>query len=149
MCLAPDCITKKGPEIEVGRCAQCGGALKVKYSQVGSRYVRCENYDAAEHPVSYPLPQTGELEPTGETCEPCGAPKVIVHTKKGPWRICIDPDCPARADSKKKAPARKGAKSGAKSAAKAPTKKPAKKPAKAPAKKPPSATKATPRKKSS
>ncbi|MDZ4178532.1 MAG: DNA topoisomerase I [Coriobacteriia bacterium] len=140
MCLAPDCITKKGPEIEVGRCAQCGGALTVKYSQVGSRYVRCENYDAAEHPVSYPLPQTGELEATGETCEPCGAPKVVVHTKKGPWRICIDPDCPARVESKKKAPARKGARKGSKPAAKSGPKPAAKKPA--------SAAQAKPRKKS-
>ncbi|MHB9003471.1 MAG: DNA topoisomerase I [Coriobacteriia bacterium] len=98
MCLAPDCPTKKGPEIEIGRCAQCGGALMVRYSQVGSRYVRCENYDAKEHPVSYPLPQSGELEATDEVCDPCGAPKVIVHTKKGPWKICISPECPNRTD---------------------------------------------------
>ncbi len=113
MCLAPDCPTKKGPEIEVGRCSQCGGALRVNYSQVGSRYVRCENYDAKEHAVSYPLPQAGELEATDETCEPCGAPKVIVHTKKGPWKICIDPECPAReqksATRGKKAGGAKGA----------------------------------------
>jgi DNA topoisomerase-1 len=68
------------------------------YSQVGSRYVRCANYDAKEHPVSYPLPQSGELEATNEVCEPCGAPRVIVHTKKGPWKICIDPACPAKPD---------------------------------------------------
>ncbi len=108
MCLATDCPTKKGPEITVGRCATCGGALKVNYSQVGSRYVRCENYDAKEHPVSYPLPQTGELEATDEVCDPCGAPKVIVHTKKGPWKICIDPECPNRVDKAAKGRAPKG-----------------------------------------
>lgn len=98
MCLAPDCPTKKGPDITLGACPRCGGALKVHYSSVGTRYVRCENYDAKEHPVSYPLPQNGEIEPTEELCEPCGIPKVIVHTKKGPWKICIDPACPLKAD---------------------------------------------------
>jgi DNA topoisomerase-1 len=96
MCLNPDCPTKKGPEIMVGKCPSCGGELKVMYSQVGSRYVRCGNYDAKTHPVSYPLPQSGEIEATDETCEPCGAPKIVVHTRKGPWKICIDPECPAK-----------------------------------------------------
>ena len=96
MCLSIDCPTKKGPEIVVGSCRECGGALRVMYSQVGSRYVRCENYDVKTHPVSFPLPQTGEIEATGEICEACGAPKIIVHTKKGPWTICVDPACPAK-----------------------------------------------------
>jgi DNA topoisomerase-1 len=96
MCLGIDCPTKKGPEITVGACKECGGALKVMYSQVGSRYVRCENYDAKTHAVSYPLPQSGDIEATGETCEPCGAPKIVVQTKKGPWKICVDPACPAK-----------------------------------------------------
>lgn len=96
MCLSPDCPTKKGPEITVGKCPVDGADLKVQYSPVGSRYVRCVNYDAKEHPVSYPLPQSGEIEPTDEVCEACGAPKIIVHTRKGPWKICIDPDCPTK-----------------------------------------------------
>ncbi len=97
MCLSTECPTKKGPEILVGRCPVDGAELRVRYSPVGNRYIRCVNYDAKEHPVSYPLPQSGEIEATEETCEPCGAPKVIVHTKKGPWKICVDPECPARA----------------------------------------------------
>jgi DNA topoisomerase-1 len=96
MCLSIDCPTKKGPEITVGACKECGGALKVMYSQVGSRYVRCENYEAKTHPVSYPLPQSGDIEATGEICEACGAPKIVVLTKKGPWKICVDPECPAK-----------------------------------------------------
>ncbi|HEX9093929.1 MAG TPA: DNA topoisomerase I, partial [Coriobacteriia bacterium] len=122
MCLSIDCPTKKGPEIVVGACPQCGGELKVNYSQVGSRYVRCENYDAKSHPVSYPLPQNGEIEATGETCDPCGAPKIIVHTKKGPWKICVDPQCPAkparsaRPAAGRGAGARKGAAGGGKGA---------------------------------
>ncbi len=105
MCLSPDCITKKGPELTVGKCPVDGADLKVHYSPVGSRYVRCVNYDSKEHAVSYPLPQNGDLEATDEICEPCGSPRVIVHTKKGPWKICIDPDCSTK---EKKAPAAKG-----------------------------------------
>jgi DNA topoisomerase-1 len=56
--------------------------------------VRCTNYENCK--TSYPLPQQGDLEPTEERCE-CGTPKVIVHTKKGPWKICIDPACPLKA----------------------------------------------------
>ncbi len=120
MCLNPDCPTKKGPEIMIapGGCPTCGGDLKVAYSQVGSRYVRCTNYEECR--TAYPLPQQGEIEATDERCE-CGTPKVIVHTKKGPWKICIDPDCehkPPRAGSRRGG-ARVGAKkSGSKAGAK-------------------------------
>ncbi|MDP2233926.1 MAG: DNA topoisomerase, partial [Actinomycetota bacterium] len=93
-----------------------------------------------EHPVSYPLPQSGELEATDEVCDPCGAPKVIVHTKKGPWKICIDPDCPNRADKAKgkagKRPAKKTAATTAKKPAKKASAKAAKKPSATAAKKP-------------
>ncbi|MDO9556465.1 MAG: DNA topoisomerase I [Coriobacteriia bacterium] len=118
MCLSPICPTKKGPEILI-RAAGCptgdGGDLRVAYSAVGNRYVRCTNYENCK--TSYPLPQSGDIETTDDTCE-CGAPIVIVHTKKGPWRICIDPACPL------KSAATKGAKKGkGKPAAKAGTKK--------------------------
>lgn len=97
MCLNPDCPTKKGPEIMVapGGCPTCGGDLRVAYSQVGSRYVRCSNYEECK--TAYPLPQQGEIEATEERCE-CGAPKVIIHTRKGPWEICVDPSCPLKVE---------------------------------------------------
>ena len=82
------------------------------------RFVRCTNYENCG--VSYPLPQRGELTATGEMCAACGAPIVIVNTGRGPWRICVDPNCPAKAEaaakkaagpvkktSARKAPARK------------------------------------------
>jgi DNA topoisomerase I len=96
MCLSPECPTKKGPAMTIGTCPKCGGELRVHYSQFGKRYVRCENYDAKEHPVSYPLPQSGEIVLTNEVCTPCGAPKVTITTRRGPWTICIDPECPEK-----------------------------------------------------
>ncbi len=114
MCLSVDCPTKKGPEIYVGKCPVDGADLHVRYSQVGARYVRCDNYDPKEHPVSFPLPQNGELEATEEVCDPCGSPRVVVHTRRGPWKICLDPDCETK-------PPRKG--QGAKKTTKKATKK--------------------------
>jgi len=100
VCLDPACTTNHEPEISVGACAACAqvgrkGDLTVRRSPRSiKRFVRCTNYDECE--TSYPLPQRGELAATGETCETCGAPMVIVTTNRGPWRICIDPACPAR-----------------------------------------------------
>ncbi len=96
MCLSTTCPSKKGPEIVIaeGGCPTGdGGDLVVVYSAVGSRYVRCSNYETCK--TSFPLPQQGDIEPTGETCE-CGTPKVTVQTRKGPWTICIDPSCPLK-----------------------------------------------------
>lgn len=104
MCLSAECPTKRGPEIVIAKGA-CptgdGGDLVVQYSAVGSRYVRCTNYENCK--TSYPLPQSGDIEPTDEKCE-CGTPKVTVHTSKGPWTICIDPECPLKPER----PARNG-----------------------------------------
>jgi DNA topoisomerase I len=97
MCLSPECPTKKGPEMDVGTCPKCGDVLRVVYSQFGKRYVRCANWDPKQHPVAYPLPQSGEVVPTGESCPTCSAPMITITTKKGPWTICIDPECPAKA----------------------------------------------------
>ncbi len=52
--------------------------------------------------ASYPLPARGKLSATGEVCEHCGAPVVVVETARGPWRICVNMDCPG----KEKKPAR-------------------------------------------
>ena len=40
--------------------------------------------------------------PVKETCPECGAPIVVVNTARGPWRICVNMDCP----TKEKKPAR-------------------------------------------
>jgi DNA topoisomerase-1 len=116
-CLSPACPTNYEPEVVVGACQVCAaegrqGELKVQRSpRTLKRFVRCTNYELCN--VSYPLPQNGEIEPTGETCEPCGAPKVVVHTRRGPWKICIDPACPTKDEPKKKATrSRSKAKSG-------------------------------------
>ncbi|OUP09506.1 DNA topoisomerase I [Collinsella sp. An2] len=124
-CVNPKCPTNYEPDLVVGECSVCkeagrhGDLVAHKSERSGKRFIRCTNYD--ECGVSYPLPARGKLTATGEVCEHCGAPVVVVETARGPWRICVNMDCPG----KEKKPAsgrgrgRKGA--SAKSSAKAAT----------------------------
>ncbi|WP_080798512.1 DNA topoisomerase I [Arabiibacter massiliensis] len=134
ICIDPNCSTNKEPDVIVGECPVCKAAGKhanlvaQKNPRTLKRFIHCENYD--ECGVGYPLPQYGALQATGEVCEHCGAPMVIVTTARGPWKLCPNFDCPGKEqDDEKKAAAGKGG------ARKAPAKKPAAK-RKAPAKKP-------------
>jgi len=108
ICLDPKCETNYEPEISIGACKTCAeagreGDLTVRRGATRKRYVRCTNYELCG--VSYPLPQRGELTATGERCEACDAPVVVVNTGRGPWRICVDPNCPAKAEKAEKAAA--------------------------------------------
>ncbi len=112
-CLDPNCATNQEPTVDIGACPTCerdgraGGRLIAQRSpKTLKRFARCVNHDECK--TSYPLPGRGEIEATGERCEPCGAPVVIVHTGRGPWRICVDPECPSKESVKTKKPARRG-----------------------------------------
>ncbi len=100
VCLDPACDTNHEPEVVVGVCSTCakagkhGDLIARRSPRTLKRFVRCANYDECQR--SYPLPQRGDLAATGETCKACGAPMVIVTTNRGPWKVCIDPACPAR-----------------------------------------------------
>ena len=98
--------------------------------------MRCTNHE--ECGTSYPLPQRGELKATGEVCPDCGAPIVEVTTSRGPWRICVNMDCPGKARAEEE----KAAKKAAKEAEQAAGDQEAPKPKKAPAKKAPTKKKA-------
>lgn len=103
MCINPACETNKEPEVVVGECKVCAeagrkGLLTVRRSpRTLKRFVRCTNYDDCQ--TSFPLPQRGEITPTEERCSACDAPVVIVNTGRGPWKICVDPTCPAKAEA--------------------------------------------------
>ena len=84
----------------VGECPACKAAgrkanlVAQKNPRTLKRFIHCENYD--ECGTGYPLPQYGKLEATGEVCEHCGAPIVVVTTARGPWRLCPNFDCPGK-----------------------------------------------------
>jgi len=113
MCLDPACPTNFEPEVIIGTCATCeadgrhGDLKTMRSARTLKRFVRCTNYETCQ--TSYPLPQRGEIEPTGERCEHCNAPVIVVQTGRGPWRICVDPNCPGKAEAAaKKAASGKG-----------------------------------------
>jgi DNA topoisomerase-1 len=108
-CLDPNCSTNHEPTIDIGACKACedagkdGRLIAQRSPKSLKRFARCTNYEECK--TSYPLPQRGELTATGERCASCSAPEVVVTTNRGPWRICVDPNCPTKADAEKK-PAR-------------------------------------------
>jgi DNA topoisomerase-1 len=110
VCVNPACPTNQEPDLKVGECAACAAAgrhgdlIAHKSERTGKRFIRCTNYDVCN--TSYPLPQRGEIHATGETCPDCGAPIVEVVTQRGPWRICVNMNCPGK--EKKPAAARRG-----------------------------------------
>ena len=122
ICVNPKCPTNYEPDLKVGECKVCaeagrhGDLIAHKSERSGKRFIRCTNYDDCG--VSYPLPGRGKLEATGETCEHCGAPIVVVHTARGPWRICVNMDCPSKEKKAASGRGRKGSAAAKKSTAK-------------------------------
>ena len=107
ICINPKCPTNYEPDLKVGECKVCaeasrhGELIAHKSERSGKRFIRCTNYD--ECGVSYPLPARGKLTATDETCPECGAPMIIVETARGPWKKCVNMDCPT---NERKTPAR-------------------------------------------
>ncbi len=100
-CLDPACPTNFEATVDLGACPTCaaegrdGHIIGQRSSRTLKRFARCTGYETCN--TSYPLPQNGEMQATGEFCS-CGAPMIVVHTRRGPWRICIDPACPLKAE---------------------------------------------------
>ena len=89
-CLDPKCEYNKKKDV-VGKCPKCGGDLVIRQSRNGKRFIGCSNYPKCD--VTYPLPQKGQVIPTGETC--CNGAPVVIIRKKGrkDWKICVDMNC--------------------------------------------------------
>ncbi|MDR1017017.1 MAG: topoisomerase DNA-binding C4 zinc finger domain-containing protein [Coriobacteriales bacterium] len=118
-CVDPDCPSNQEPTVNVGECPTCkaagrhGDLIAQRSPRTLKRFIRCSNYDECK--TSYPLPQNGKLEATGRYCPDCGAPLVVIATRRGPWELCPNFDCPGRerkeqekaAASKKKAKTKK------------------------------------------
>ena len=99
-CVNPECEEHK-KAYRVGSCPSCGSPLHVRYSLKGNRFVGCTAYPRCR--VTYPLPQRGHLERDHPPCELCRAPVVtVVERGRPPWTLCINPECPSRANAPKK-----------------------------------------------
>ncbi len=121
-CIDPNCETNQEPDVVVGVCPTCRERglekrlIATKNPRTLKRFIRCENYEECE--TSYPLPQYGEIVATEEVCESCAAPMVIVRTARGPWKLCPNFNCPAKAETEEKKVAVAEAKAAGKASAK-------------------------------
>lgn len=86
----------------VGKCPKCGGDLRIIRSRAsGKRFVGCSTYPGCSH--SRPLPQVGSVVPLHRECPQCKEPMIQVYRSgRRPYRMCINPDCPSKANWKKK-----------------------------------------------
>jgi DNA topoisomerase-1 len=86
----------------LGECPKCGkNRIRIIRSKTTKkRFVGCEGYPECDQ--TYPLPQRGDIITTGEICPQCGSPKVKVLGGRRPWILCLDPDCPTKAEYKEK-----------------------------------------------
>ncbi|HXZ23820.1 MAG TPA: topoisomerase DNA-binding C4 zinc finger domain-containing protein, partial [Methanomassiliicoccales archaeon] len=96
---------------DMGICPECGSNLRLLYSRAGKRFLGCTAYPNCKR--TYPLPQYGEIRPTGEKCEYCSAPLMITSHKGRPWRFCVNIECPRKTKNGKKTK-EKGEKAGKK-----------------------------------
>lgn len=106
VCLDPKCPGAQ-KERYVGKCPACGGDMVAIQSRKGKRFAGCSKYPACK--TMFPLPQLGRIIPSEVPCDACGSPVIKVFNRKGapPWVLCINMDCPKRAqkaEKKKDAP---------------------------------------------
>ena len=94
-------ITRQKQRI-MGTCAKCGGDLKIVVSRAThKRFAGCSNYPKCTN--SFPLPQVGIIISLCKNCEQCGAPMIQVNRiGMRPYRMCLDPKCPSKAEWGKK-----------------------------------------------
>ena len=85
----------------LGVCPICrtGSLRVVRSKKTGKRFAGCTNYLAGCR-ASAPLPQRGELRKTEKPCQRCSWPVVHVVGGRSIWRLCINPNCPSKAESK-------------------------------------------------
>ena len=85
----------------LGPCPVCkSGQLKIIRSRkTRKRFVGCSNYSLGCR-ASAPLPQKGTIRTTPKACPHCSWPVVYVMGRRIPWRLCVNPTCPANGEKK-------------------------------------------------
>lgn len=83
----PQCVVNDaGEKQHLGDCPRCGeGTLAIKQLKNGSRLVGCTRYPDCEY--SLPLPRTGEIIVTENTCEDHGLPELRIESGGDPWEL--------------------------------------------------------------
>jgi len=92
-CLDPECESNRKAN-DMGVCPECGSSLRLLFSRAGKRFLGCSAYPKCTR--TYPLPQMGQVMYTGEACEACQAPMMVIMTRGKPWKFCVNIECPKR-----------------------------------------------------
>ena len=114
-CIDPACASNQEPEVVVGKCPVCAergldkNLIARRNPRTLKRSITCENFDECQ--TRYPLPQYGDIVPTEEVCEHCGAPMVVIKTARGPWKLCPNFDCPGKEEEEKEKAEKKSGRS--------------------------------------
>ena len=98
-------LKAKLAERAVGDCPNCqGGKLILMQSKKsGKRFVGCTNYFEGTCKTAFPLPQKGQVKPSGKACTGCGWGTVTVWlNRRRPWNLCLNPSCPTKTKKENK-----------------------------------------------
>ncbi|MGP8126027.1 MAG: DNA topoisomerase I [Nitrososphaerales archaeon] len=81
----------------LGPCPVCrsGRLMMIRSRKTKKRFVGCSNYSLGCR-ASAPLPQRGTVETTPKACPRCSWPVVRIMGGRTPWRLCVNPHCPAK-----------------------------------------------------
>ena len=77
------------PKATEHKCDLCGGTMILRYNRRGEPFLGCGNYPKCKSTL--PSDKDGNPirpQPTGETCDKCGAPMVIKTGRRGPFMAC-------------------------------------------------------------
>ncbi len=84
----------------IGKCDKCGKQLRIIRMRNRKQFVGCTGYPDCRN--TYPLPQGSYVKSAGKECPSCGKPTIRVKKGKTHYTMCIDPDCPSKAEWRKR-----------------------------------------------
>jgi DNA topoisomerase-1 len=64
------------------------------------QFVGCTGYPDCRN--TYPLPPGSMVQGAGKQCQSCGKPMINVKKGRSRYTMCIDPNCPSKAEWKKR-----------------------------------------------
>jgi len=85
---------------QLGQCDKCGNQLRIIRMKDKRQFVGCSGYPDCRN--TYPLPPGSLVQPAGKQCPACGKPMINVKKGRTRYTMCIDPNCPSKAEWKKK-----------------------------------------------
>jgi DNA topoisomerase-1 len=84
----------------IGPCDKCGKQLRIIRMRDGRQFVGCTGYPECRN--TYPLPPGSMVSAGSKPCPTCSKPAINVKKGRMRYTMCIDPNCPSKADWKKK-----------------------------------------------